>query len=176
MQASHYGGTVTLEGYRSVLRGLRPCLQGYPTWADELDAILRQVREWRPTDGSPPSIGVAVPERRLLAEGEDYLNSHGFLAAAIRADGPRKPDAVHVGTLHRFKGLEYQRMIVTGVSADAIPAARVEASRDTDPQRYDREIKQARSLLFVVTTRSRDSLVISWHGKPSPLLPEVAPG
>jgi len=82
---------------------------------------------------------------------------------------------VHVGTLHRFKGLEYQQMIVAGVSADAIPAARVEASRDSDPQRYDREIKQARSLLFVAATRARDSLVISWHGKPSPLPPKATP-
>jgi superfamily I DNA/RNA helicase len=65
-------------------------------------------------------------------------------------------------------------MIVAGVSADSIPAARVEASRDTDPQRYDREIKQARSLLFVAATRARDALVISWHGRRSPLLPEVS--
>ena len=43
--------------------------------------------------------------------------------------------------------------------------------RDTDPLRYEREIKQARSLLFVAATRARDSLVICWHGAPSPLLP-----
>jgi superfamily I DNA/RNA helicase len=114
-----------------------------------------------------------VPERRLMPEVEAYLNEHGVLAAAIGADGPRKPDAVHVGTLHRFKGLEYQRMIVAGVNADVIPAARVEGSRDTDPQRYAREIKQARSLLFVAATRARDSLVVSWHGKPSRLLPQA---
>jgi mRNA-degrading endonuclease RelE of RelBE toxin-antitoxin system len=169
------GGTDTLDGYRSVLRGPRPSLRGYPAWADELGGMLRQVREWHPVDGAPPSIGIAVPERRLMPEVENYLNEHGVLAAAIGADGPRKPDAVHVGTLHRFKGLEYQRMIVAGVSADAIPAARVEAVRDTDPQRYEREIKQARSLLFVASTRARDSLVISWHGKPSPFLPEAMP-
>jgi len=169
------GGIDTLNGYRSVLRGPRPSLRGYPAWADELDGILRQVREWHPADGTPSSIGVAVPERRLMPEVESYLNEHGVLAAAIGPDGPRKPDAVHVGTLHRVKGLEYQRMIVAGVSADAIPAARVEASRVTDPQRYDREIKQARSLLFVAATRTRDLLVICWHGKPSPFLPEVTP-
>jgi superfamily I DNA/RNA helicase len=167
------GGTDTLDGYRSVLRGPQPWLHGYPTWADELDGILRQVREWHPPDGSPPSIGVAVPERRLMPEVEAYLNEHGVPAAAIGAEGPRKPDAVHVGTLHRFKGLEYQRMIVAGVNADVIPAARVEGSRDTDPQRFDREVKQARSLLFVAATRARDSLVVSWHGKPSRLLPQA---
>jgi hypothetical protein len=170
------GGTDTLDGYRSILRGPRPLLRGYPVWADELDGILRQVREWHPTDGSPSLIGIAVPERRLIPEVEAHLSEHGVLAAAIGPDGPRKPDAVHVGTLHRFKGLEYQRMIVAGVAADVIPGVRVEAARTIDPQRYDREIKQARSLLFVAATRARDALVISWHGQPSPFLPSSPAG
>jgi len=116
-----------------------------------------------------------VPERRQVADVESYLNEHGILATSIGADGPRKPDAVHVGTLHRFKGLEYQQMMVAGISAGTIPAARVAGLRDTDPLRYEREIKQARSLLFVAATRARDSLAISWHGVPSPFLPAVLP-
>ena len=152
-----------------------PAIPRATSWQDELAGILRQVKEWLPADGTPVSIGVAVPERRLMPEVENYLNERGVLAASIGADGPRKPDAVHVGTLHRFKGLEYQQMIVAGVSAGVIPAARVEGLRDTDPLRYQREIKQARSLLFVAATRARDSLAISWHGAPSPFLPAVPP-
>jgi superfamily I DNA/RNA helicase/mRNA-degrading endonuclease RelE of RelBE toxin-antitoxin system len=169
------GGIDSLDGYRSVLRGPRPFFRGYTSWQNELDGIVRQVKEWQPADGTSFSIGVAVPERRLMPEVENYLNSHGVVAASIGADGPRKPDAVHIGTLHRFKGLEYQRMVVAGVSDGVIPAARVEGIRGSDPLRYEREIKQARSLLFVAATRARDSLMISWHGKPSPFLPRVPP-
>jgi superfamily I DNA/RNA helicase len=131
------------------------------------------VKGWQSADGTSFSIGIAVPERRLMPEVENYLNSHGVGAASIGADGPRKPDAVHVGTLHRFKGLEYQRMIVAGISDGVIPAPRVAYLRNSDPLRYQRETKQARSLLFVAATRARDSLVMSWHGKPSPFLPQV---
>ena len=67
--------------------------------------------------------------------------------------------------------LEYQRMIVAGVSAGLIPDARVAEHRETDPVRYDRELKQARSLLFVAATRARDAVTITWHGIPSPFLP-----
>jgi superfamily I DNA/RNA helicase/mRNA-degrading endonuclease RelE of RelBE toxin-antitoxin system len=168
------GGTDTLDGYRSILRGPRPELRGYPTWNDELAAIARQVKEWLLADGTPPSIGVAVPVRRLVAEVESYLSDHGIPATTLGADGPRKPDAVHVGTLHRFKGLEYQQMLVAGVSTGLIPDARVADHRDTDPVRYERELKQARSLLFVAATRARDSLAITWHGTPSPFLPPSA--
>jgi superfamily I DNA/RNA helicase len=165
------GGSDSLEGYRSVLRGPRPQFHAAGSWQEELAGILRQVKEWEPTDGTTVSIGVAVPERRLIPEVERYLTEHGVPAASIGADGPRKPDAVHVGTLHRFKGLEYQRMIVAYVSDGVIPSARIEGSREGDPLRYQREIKQARSLLFVAATRARDSLMISWHGQPSPFLP-----
>lgn len=169
------GGSDSLDGYRSVLRGPRPVFRGYASWQDELDGILHQVRDWNTDDGTPPVIGVAVPERRQVTEVENYLNERRVLAATIGADGPRRPDAVHVGTLHRFKGLEYQQMIVAGVSYGTIPTARVEGLRNTDPQRYEREIKQARSLLFVAATRARDALAISWHGMPSPFLPAVPP-
>jgi superfamily I DNA/RNA helicase len=165
------GGSDSLDGYRSVLRGPRPQFLPASSWQDELAAILQQVKQWLPADGTPVSIGVAVPERRLMPEVENYLIGHGVPAAPIGADGPRKPDAVHVGTLHRFKGLEYQQMVVAGIGNGVIPAARVEGLHDTDPLHYQREIKQARSLLFVAATRARDSLVISWHGQPSPFLP-----
>jgi superfamily I DNA/RNA helicase len=62
-----------------------------------------------------------VPERRYVSEVESYLNDHGVAAASIGPDWPRKPDVVHVGTLHRFKGLEYQRMIVAGASNGVPP-------------------------------------------------------
>jgi hypothetical protein len=78
--------------------------------------------------------------------------------------------AVHVGTLHGLKGLEYQRIILVGITDSAIPGARVEALQQSDPVRYRRELLRARSLLFVAATRARDSLVISWHGQPSRFL------
>jgi superfamily I DNA/RNA helicase len=112
----------------------------------------------------------AVPSRRLQAEAETYLTDHGIPTTTLGADGPRKPDAVHVATLHRFKGLEYQQMLVAGGSAGLIPGARIADHRETDPVRYERELKQARSLLFVAATRARDALTITWHGTPSPFI------
>lgn len=167
------GGTDTLDGYRSVLHGPRPVLRGYQTSADELAGIAEQVGKWLPSDGDP-SIGIAVPERRQVAQVEEYLTGHGIDASAVGANGPRKPDSVHVGTLHRFKGLEYQHMLIAGVSDGAVPAPRAAQLKLTDPADYDRALKQARSLLFVAATRARDALTITWHGRPSFLLAQEA--
>jgi mRNA-degrading endonuclease RelE of RelBE toxin-antitoxin system len=159
-------GTDTLDGYRSVLRGPRPELRAYPSWQEELDGILRQVQEWA---GGDASIAVSVPTRKQVDQVESYLSAHGVPAGSIGPDGPRLPEGVHVGTLQRFKGLEYQRMILAGITDAAVPGQRAA----TDPARQHRELMRARSLLFVAATRARDALVISWHGQPSRFLPPM---
>ncbi|MBV9445617.1 MAG: UvrD-helicase domain-containing protein [Streptosporangiaceae bacterium] len=161
-------GTDSLDGYRSVLRGPQPEFCAYGSWQEELDGVLRQVREW--TDGDA-SIAVAVPTKKQVEQVESYLTAQGVPAGSIGPDGPRMPDGVHVGTLQRFKGLEYQRMILAGITDSAIPGQYVSAQPGaSDPARQHRELMRARSLLFVAATRARDALVISWHGQPSRFL------
>ncbi|MEV5704673.1 UvrD-helicase domain-containing protein [Actinoallomurus sp. NPDC052274] len=162
-------GTDDLTGYRSILRGPRPTFVRSASWADELDAIAAHVTEL--IDGPSPSIAVCVPERHMVAEVESRLSRAGIPAAAIGPGGPKLDDVVHVGTMHRFKGLEYQHMILGGVADGLVPNTYVERYRATDPQRHRRETQRARSLLFVAATRARDTLMISWHGRPSPFLP-----
>jgi superfamily I DNA/RNA helicase len=116
-----------------------------------------------------------VPDRQHVKVVEDYLGSHGIPAGVIGADGPRRPDAVHAGTMHRFKGLEDQYMILGFATAGLIPAGRVEALKATDTERYEREVKRARSLRFVAATGARDALVITWNAQSSSCLPLAVP-
>lgn len=159
-------GTDTLNGYRSVLRGPQPEFHAYDSWQEELDGILRQVRNW---SGSDISIAVSVPTKKQVEQVESHLSAHGLPAGSIGPDGPRVSDGVHVGTLQRFKGLEYERMILAGITDAAVPGQRAIA----DPVRQRRELTRARSLLFVAATRARDALVISWHGQPCRFLPPM---
>jgi superfamily I DNA/RNA helicase len=76
--------------------------------------------------------------------------------------------------MHRFKGLEYQKLAIVAVCDGVLPRAGLERYRDSDPARYERELKKARSLLFVAETRARDALTITWHGQPSPFLAHQA--
>lgn len=167
-----------LTGYRSVLRGRRPSLVPYATWDAELDGLVEQVLAWN--DVAKSSIAICVPERHMVAEVENRLGRAGIVAAAIGPEGPRLYDAIHVGTMHRFKGLEYQRMIIAGVADGLVPTRHVEQFDAVDPLRYRRESQRARSLLFVAATRARDTVVISWHGQRAdssrkPLSAGVAP-
>ncbi|MER7444562.1 UvrD-helicase domain-containing protein [Micromonospora avicenniae] len=162
------GGEENLAGYRSLLRGDRPVFHGAATWAQERDLIVEQLRGWgSPTGGS---VAICVPTREFAADVISRLEADGVPAVEIGPDGPKRPDGVHVGTMHRFKGLEYQRMIIAGVSDGLVPRQMISRYRDTDPKRYQRERQRDRSLLFVAATRARDELAVFWHGTPSPFL------
>ncbi|MGW3823133.1 UvrD-helicase domain-containing protein [Streptomyces sp. NPDC005071] len=162
------GSEETLAGYRSVLSGGVPDLHGCTDWSAEREAIATLIQHWG--DIPHEQIAICVPTNQMATEAATTLAEHGIRAVEIGPDGPRGDGGVHIGTMFRFKGLEYQRMIVAGVSDGLIPRDDVNRRRTTDPARYRREVQQARSLLFVATTRARDSLDIFWHGKPSPFL------
>ncbi|WP_248965308.1 UvrD-helicase domain-containing protein [Sphaerisporangium perillae] len=160
-------GRDDLTGYRSVLRGPEPVFASYSTWAAELDGIVEQVKAW-----DSASIAVCVPTREMVGKVEEWLAKAGILSCTIGTNGPKLRQApVHVGTMHRFKGLEYQRMIIAGVAEGLVPDHRIAVYEKDDPLRYRRELRQARSLLFVAATRARDSVLITWHGRKSRFLP-----
>ncbi|MFD5131202.1 UvrD-helicase domain-containing protein [Streptomyces olindensis] len=175
-------GTDNLAGYRSVLHGPAPTFTPYRSWDDELAGLATTLRAWREelsTGGNgayrDPSgrIAVCVADRDMVSQTMYYLVTKANITCAeLTKDGPKGDGEVHVGTMHRFKGLEYQKLAIVGASDGVIPRTNViERYRTDDPPRYEREQRKARSLLFVATTRARDALNISWHGKPSPYLP-----
>jgi superfamily I DNA/RNA helicase len=163
------GGTDTLGGYRSLLRGPQPTMRGTSSWLDEQELIVGQLKTWGPDS----SLAVCVPTREMVTDVLSRLSTAGIEAAEIGPDGPRSPDGVHVGTMNRFKGLEYQRMVIAGVREGLVPHDDIELRRN-DKRRYERGRMRDRSRLFVAATRARDELAIFWHGTRSPFLPAVS--
>ncbi|MEU9136817.1 UvrD-helicase domain-containing protein [Streptomyces sp. NPDC048404] len=168
------GSTDDLAGYRSVLHGRRPCLRGADSWDEELDLVVEQVQAWH--DVPRESVAVCVPTNEKVDEVVARLGRRGIMATKITGDGARGVEGVHVGTMYRFKGLEYRRMIIAGVSEGLVPRSAVDAWERTDKLRYRRELQRARSLLFVAATRARDALTISWNGEPSRFLRPLGAG
>ncbi|MEO3975636.1 3'-5' exonuclease [Streptomyces sp. CAU 1734] len=111
-----------------------------------------------------------MPTNQMAQEVGYTLGLRGIRPVEIRADGPHGDSGVHIGTMFRSKGLEYQRMIIAGVTDGLVPREAVNRLRTGDAVRHRHEMQRARSLLFVAATRARDSVDVFWHGKPSPFL------
>jgi DNA helicase-2/ATP-dependent DNA helicase PcrA len=75
----------------------------------------------------------------------------GHLFRALEPDGLQ--DSVQFMTMHSSKGLEFDTVIITGISDDIIP----DVSND---------IEEERRLFYVALTRARDRLYLVHHGSP----------
>ncbi|GAB3113514.1 3'-5' exonuclease [Streptomyces calidiresistens] len=176
-------GTDTLDGYHSLLHGPSPQYVACADWTDEITRLAEALKQWRAEITRPTEDGtVRDPNGAMavcVADGDmagrvaaDLETKHGITTATLTKDGPQGGGEVHIGTMHRFKGLEYQKIAIVGVCDGILPRnALIEKYKTTDPKRYERELKKSRNQLFVAITRARDALRISWHGRPSPFLP-----
>ncbi|GAA2963182.1 UvrD-helicase domain-containing protein [Streptomyces enissocaesilis] len=168
-------GDDTLDGYRSVLTGRAPEYWYAPDWQTEQRALAAMLAERHEKYGTPyEAMAVAVLDRTAAAQLAYTLatSDHPVPVIEIKSDGvsENKP-GVRIGTMHRFKGLEFQRVFIAGVSEGQVPHQRIEPYRLTNPDRYRQEEQRARSLVFVAATRARDELVVTWNGRPSRFLP-----
>ena len=71
--------------------------------------------------------------------------------------------------MHRVKGLEFDQVFIPSLDDSQMPL-RVELNQR--PDQVSRELfeLQERSLLHVAATRAKKRVVVSYSGKPSPLI------
>lgn len=78
-----------------------------------------------------------------------------------------------MATMHRVKGLEFDRVIIAGVNDGIVP---LEGYVSSDPVvRREFDI-QERSLLYVAATRARKEVLVTSFGTPSRFLVCMAGG
>ena len=99
--------------------------------------------------------------RELEAEGLTSLRAFlRELEDRAEQNNPPTLPGVALATLHAAKGLEWKKVYLAGVSAETLPWG---------AQPMDEE----RRLFYVGITRAQQSLVICYHGSPSPFLAEA---
>ncbi|WP_405954867.1 UvrD-helicase domain-containing protein [Streptomyces phaeochromogenes] len=170
-------GTDTLDGYRSVLTGLAPQFWRAPDRLTEMRAVATLIKERHDRYRTPYSaMAVSVPDGASAQEfAYVFAREFDLPAVELGKDGVRSDaDAVRIGTMYRFKGLEFQRVFLTSVGEGQVPHQRIEQFRMTNPDRYRQEEQRARSLVFVAATRARDELIVTWSGRASRFLPPDA--
>jgi superfamily I DNA/RNA helicase len=159
----------TLAGCRSEVHGEVPTLRGFETSRQELSFIADTVEGWLHGDIAADEIGVAARTNYYAQRVSEELRSRGIAVRALTNSGE---SAVSVGTMHRMKGLEFRCILAAGVSDGVVPLPNAVRAPDIDKQAHALDLLRERSLLFVVCTRAREDLVVTWNGKPSEFLRE----
>ena len=104
-------------------------------------------------------------ERDLLAT----LEAANLPIEVLETDAPdASSPGVRLATMHRVKGLEFDRLLIASANADLIPLPAAIPPTD-GPERTSAEAAE-RSLLYVAATRAKKELTILSFGTPSPFL------
>jgi superfamily I DNA/RNA helicase len=162
------GGMEEEVGYRSAFDGPAPILERFVTPADEAERVVKSVQGWLDAGVSPSAIGIVGRTRAILKPAQDALSREGVVWTDLAEENPA---GVRVATMHSAKGLEFARLAVIGVNADALPLPIAVTPAAEDELQHEYDVLRERCLLYVACTRARDELVVTGSGPPSALLP-----
>ena len=101
---------------------------------------------------------------RLAEQFDDgERNVSEFAADLQERFGARAGSGVHLLTLHRAKGLEFEAVYVPRLEEGELPSRRAKGA----------ELADERRLLYVGLTRAKRHLLVTWSGKSSRFLEEM---
>lgn len=161
-------GEEKTSDYRSARNGPSPELIACENQAAELDAVAAKIKAWLAEDDvEPESIAVLT---RSQDDRDRFVRGLGERSVTVRALDKNTPSPGYplVLTMHRGKGMEFSRVILSGADDKHVPSPAT-LKNVPDEERAEALLRE-RSLLYVASSRARDAMVVTWSGKRTELL------
>jgi hypothetical protein len=149
--------------YKSLMHGAAPTIRTCKTFPKEVATIAEFVKA---ADASKTCL--VTRTNKDLDQYDAALRELGISSYRIRrseADDRSKP-GLRLATMHRVKGLEFERMIIAGVNEGKVPLLHGDADSDDRGVKEEAELRE-RALFYVASTRARQALLITSCGTPS---------
>ena len=166
------GGSDDNSRIRSAANGPEPRLEHFATRDEQTNWIVRYLTDLVDQDEPLRSVCVVArtrDERDPIGEG---LEDAGLTVEVLEADSPDESSTgVRLATMHRVKGLEFDRMVIASVNKNIVPLAAAMHAVD-GPESATAETAE-RALLYVAATRAKKELTVLSFGEPSPV-PDVS--
>ncbi len=163
------GGEDWTDEYKSLIHGEPPKVCICDSWSEEVDAIVDFVADLDDRDLTRSCLVVRTKKQRR--QYEQALNERGIKTYNISRDqyDRREQEGLRLATMHRVKGLEFDRVIAAGINDGTVPLAFRLTNTDDSAVKQEVEM-QERALFYVALTRARRAALITCHGTPSPFL------
>ncbi len=161
----------TAAGYRSSRIGPVPTSLPAKDDAEQFANITALVKGWLSDESTPvlpETIAILARSNSQAKKLQDVLGQHDLPVTLLTSAHSKSKNPV-VLTMHTAKGMEFSRVILFDVSEGSIPNKW--ALHNVAPEEMKDALLRERSLLYVAASRARDTLVVSWKGNPSTLLP-----
>ena len=160
------GGQDDLSGYTSLLHGDRPIVERFSSLTEEVQFLEEVLQDE----------DYLLSKTCLVARTQSSLNRYikalgelGVKTSQIKRSASIKSDNLRVATMHRVKGLEFDRVLVVGLNQTDMPLHRAIDEADDELAKQAAETRE-RCLLYVALTRAKKQAFLTVSGVPSPLL------
>lgn len=165
------GGADPQKGYRSLLHGESPEVRSFDSFAEEVDFITVYLNELVEKGIALNGVCLVVRTNDLLRQYEIALKEKGLKTYLVRRSTPddRSAAGLRLATMHRIKGLEFDEVIIAGVTEGIMPL-QLPSIPDQSPDLEEEHEQSERSLLYVSATRAKRKVLITSHGQKSHLL------
>jgi len=109
---------------------------------------------------------VVARTNTLLSQYEGAFKAAGISVYHIKSSEAedRKAQGIRMATMHRVKGLEFERMFIVGVNRGIVPLAR-QFWNEYDHVAKHEHLLRERALLYVAATRAKQRVVVSCFGE-----------
>ena len=168
------GGKDDNSGIRSLTSGPDPLLRGFKDADEQALFIVEYLQGLQESGESLSSLCVVARKRDERDSLRDHVRSLGIDTVVIesQSDDQTVP-GVRFATMHRVKGLEFERVILASVNSDLVPPKRLWDSIDIGPERGAFETRE-RALLYVAASRAKKAVLVLSYGNRSQLLDGIA--
>lgn len=160
------------DEYISLMHGVAPVVQAFTDISAEANAIAAHLNDIKNTEGSYNSTCIVTRTIKLMELYEAELKAREIDIYRIQRSVPedRNQPGVRIATMHRVKGLEFDRIVLCGINKGIVPLETPDLKSDDLTIRRAAEA-QERALLFVAATRAKKSVMVTGWGEMSIFLP-----
>jgi hypothetical protein len=164
------GGVDDQKGYMSLMHGVAPKVEHLASYQAEIEHIVEYLKQVEQDGGNLSDVCLVARTYDLLRQYEGALKARGFDTYFVTSDAEdRRVKGIRLATMHRVKGLEFDRVIIAGVNDGVVPFE-AEWSKTSDPVIRRENENHEKALLYVAATRAKKEVVITTLGKPSRFL------
>ena len=170
------GGRDDQKGFKSLTHGPEPQILTFDSAEQQAAFIVRWLGELTERSENLRSTCLVARTRTERNRLKQAIEEADLPAIVLEKDLPDDAggDAVRLATMHRVKGLEFDRVIMASVNEGLVPLPQAIRGRADDSSREWAETEE-RALVYVAATRARKELLVLAHGTPSAFV-QTGPG
>ena len=162
------GGLDDHQGFKSLTHGPSPQVIVFDSAEQQAAFIVRWLGDLAGRGKSLRSTCIVARTRGERDSVGQAIEEAGLPGVVLEQDLPddASDDAVRLATMHRVKGLEFDRVIMASVNEGVVPLPKAIQGHADDSAREWAETEE-RALVYVAATRARKELLVLGHGTAS---------